>query len=148
MNASQYRKQQNRQRGECTWCGKPVAKGRRLWCSDACVEAYRSAYDWPHIRALVRARDHGVCARCGHDTEKLSRILSGLRTYIAWCHMKEIVSVLGASPDYYRHAWEAHHKVARKECGDNSLDNLETLCLECHKRETAQQRRRWKATPN
>ncbi len=46
-------------------------------------------------------------------------------------------------PHTGRDWWEANHKIARREGGGNELDNLETLCVPCHKAETAAQRRRW-----
>lgn len=33
-----------------------------------------------------------------------------------------------------RGAWEAHHKKAQKDGGDDTLSNCKILCLDCHKK--------------
>jgi hypothetical protein len=59
--------------GRCSWCGEAVTAPRRSWCSQACVDAY-TVRAWPsRARSLVKARDRGVCAACGLDTEQLRR---------------------------------------------------------------------------
>ncbi len=35
----------------------------------------------------------------------------------------------------------AHHVIAREEGGPDTPENLETLCVRCHGRETAEERR-------
>lgn len=144
MNAEKFRKLHARQPGQCTWCGKPVGKGRRTWCSAACVEAFRDQYDWQACRRKVGKRDHGVCARCGADTQKQYRIMSWLRRAheLSSHEIREVAAVLGV-PVHYRAFWEAHHREARHEGGGHNLDNIETVCIECHKAETAAQRKRW-----
>lgn len=127
--------------GFCAFkCGKPLPPRRRKWCSDKCGDA---AF-WEHniargnpgaIRAKVFERDKGVCARCRCDTEaeraeQLKQWRDGKATF----------------PN--RHRWEAHHKIAVAEGGgvgpgkDMTLDDFETLCLLCHKKETRELRKR------
>ncbi len=146
MNAAQYRVLHGRTRGQCTWCGGPVGKRRSTWCSQACVEAWRDEHDWGHIRKRVRRRDRGVCARCGCDTELQRRIVRYIVRDFRGPERAALARLLGLHPtDWYRDQWEANHRVARKDGGDNSLDNLETLCWECHRQESAAQQTRWKA---
>lgn len=88
-------------------CGLPVAKGRRFYASDRCVDAivYHLQVlkgDAGTIRFLLYYRDGRVCNRCKRQT------------YV-----------------------EAHHKHAVVEGGGiSNLTNYESLCLECHKEET------------
>jgi 5-methylcytosine-specific restriction endonuclease McrA len=144
MNAAELRKLHARQPGQCTWCGQPVGRGRQTWCSNRCVESYREQYDFEFARRKVFARDRGVCARCGCDTYRQLHIIGWLRQAheLPYREIREVAALLGVPP-YGRDYWEAHHRTARHEGGDNALENLETVCLECHKRETAAQRKRW-----
>lgn len=59
----------------CQWCGEVPAPPRRTWCSDECVDRWRERTDPNYIRIKVFERDAGVCALCGFDTEKATRIL-------------------------------------------------------------------------
>lgn len=68
LNAATLRGKLGRQSGQCTWCGQPVPKGSRTWCSNACVEKFRARYDSAFLRSAVYRRDHGICAACGLDT--------------------------------------------------------------------------------
>ncbi len=121
-------------RALCCWCQAEVPKGRRSWCGDACVDDYRGHHDWAYIRAKVFERDKGICAECSldcvADKEKFRTETSGMNIF----RRKEAVQTLGI--DRHRiHAdwWDAHHVVPRASGGDNSLGNLITLCVACHK---------------
>ena len=140
MNAARLRKTLNRQKGECTWCGKPVPPRYRTWCSQVCVDAFRREHDWPYIRTLVLARDHGVCASCGVDCVRLRRLCRMVRHregWDAWRYLARHYGSLGWPETTVRDMWEAHHIVERVRGGGNELSNLVTVCVPCHKRETA-----------
>ena len=54
------------QKGRCCWCGALVlAKGRRTWCSQKCVDEYLLVSSPGYIRKAVHRRDKGICAICG-----------------------------------------------------------------------------------
>jgi 5-methylcytosine-specific restriction protein A len=57
------------QKGQCSWCGEPVPKGRRHWCSEACVNNFNVANNTASTRWALEKRDHGVCALCGQNTK-------------------------------------------------------------------------------
>lgn len=38
--------------------------------------------------------------------------------------------------DLWRHSWEVDHVIERRDGGLGVMDNLQTLCLDCHKRKT------------
>jgi hypothetical protein len=57
-------------------CGRHPVYPRRNWFSQECVEKWREVNDQNHIRYKVFARDKGVCAICGCDTERVKRRLS------------------------------------------------------------------------
>jgi len=145
MNAAQYRREHDRQKGQCTWCGGPVRPGRRTWCSGACVTKFKLRYDWQYIRSQVLDRDHGVCCRCGVDTAKILRIFEWVRRqdYGGWLDAISSYAAMGFKSVTRRDWWEADHIVARNDGGGDELANLRTLCIPCHKRRTAEQRREW-----
>lgn len=91
----------------CRWCKGVVKPPRRTFCSQECVHQYSLVVNPGYLRRATFTRDHGVCARCGHDCRASGR------------------------------SWEAHHIVAVAEGGGEcGLDNIETLCHECHRAET------------
>lgn len=64
--------------GRCRWCGQPVPKGRRSWCSDGCVTAFQIEA-WPSTaRTAVAKRDHEVCRLCGRDCGRISRYIEAI----------------------------------------------------------------------
>lgn len=135
----------------CRWCRKPVDRPRLYWCSDACVEQYSVRANPGHARLRVWERDKGVCALCGTDVgpaqEELDRLWrrTGLRDEPSQ-EAKDRLAALGFPWSRWRakpHLWEADHIVPVVEGGgETGLDNLRTLCLRCHRAETAKLARR------
>lgn len=146
VKANQLRYALQREKRTCTWCGKPVGKGRSKWCSDKCVDEYHGRMDPQIIRRRVAERDRGVCAMCGHDATDWSREIDiQLRTFYLrvfnvhqyggcdcpWCQYRD------------RRKWEADHIVPVCEGGGCcTIDNYRTLCLTCHKAESKRLSRR------
>ncbi len=127
----------------CTWCGKEVPKGRRNWCSDDCVREYTVRRNPSHARAAIWKRDHGVCALCGLDTEALEeaiRYVHKLFDRLGYLgRYTEFIRALGKKAARWPDSlWDADHIVPVTEGGGGcGLDNLRTLCLACHHKETA-----------
>ena len=59
-------------------CGQPIGKGRRSWASQACVDGWLVRNSAPHQRRMVFERDHGICARCGLDSERMQQRYAGI----------------------------------------------------------------------
>ena len=164
--AGSRRKRLGRNKGECTWCGQQVPKGRFSFCSADCVQAFKLTNDAGAVRAAVLERDDGICALCRVDTKVMHEIFTSLRElqpfflpqryphgglcrgfhkrtgrggyYECWCQW--CVSLREARD---LSAWEADHIVPVVEGGGLcGLDNYRTLCLACHKEETAKLTRR------
>ena len=127
------------QPGMCRLCGKPVPKNRRAYCSKECAKQFNIAYFPSHTRWHVYKRDHGVCAKCGCDTDKLKRIIMRARHWMSSSAVRSVVRELGFT-DYLFHGnlWQADHI---QECINGGwgtgLENLRTLCTPCHRAETA-----------
>jgi 5-methylcytosine-specific restriction endonuclease McrA len=71
----------------CQWCGGPVPKGRRTFCSEECVDELLIRTRPEYARRKVLERDHGICSTCGLDCARLERIverLTRLASAVVW----------------------------------------------------------------
>ena len=125
----------------CRWCELEIAaRRRRSFCSEFCVHQWRLRSDPGYLRDQVFARDSGLCALCATDTVRayaqLKRSRGALRV--------EALAMWGlASPAARRSLWDADHIVPVAEGGGGcDLDNVRTLCLPCHREQTAALRQR------
>ena len=100
-------------RNLCRWCGTEVTPPRRTYCSDACIHEWRLRTDHNYLRSQTFQRDQGICAECGKDTR-------------------------AAGED-----WDADHIIPVVEGGGEcDLSNIRTLCIPCHRKVTAELRKR------
>lgn len=92
------------------------------------------------MRRKVFERDRGVCAQCGIDTEYFRRQLPNGDYKAA----AEFAKQYGVPAGRVRTDWwDADHRVPVIEGGGEcTLDNMRTLCIPCHKKETAALARR------
>lgn len=125
----------NRERRPCRWCGSEVAGRRLTFCSDACVHARKLRTDPGYLREQVFARDRGVCAACGLDTEALRKD----KRKLDWASRRRFEKDWGRR----KHLWDADHIIPVAEGGGEcDLSNMRTLCLKCHREATAALRKR------
>jgi hypothetical protein len=86
----------------------------------------------------VFARDRGVCALCGLDTEALRKD----KRKLDWAARRRFEQDWGGR----RNLWDADHIVPVAEGGGEcDLGNMRTLCLKCHREATARLRARLRA---
>lgn len=115
--------------GTCLWdyCRKPTGDDARLFCSDKCAINVRMRTSPQIFRAAIFARDRGVCAKCGIDTEAQRKewILSG---YSLLVKLKFDVPIKRSQ------FWDADHIVPVHEAPELQWDptNIQTLCCKCH----------------
>lgn len=141
-------------------CAREVVRPRLNWFSDQCVNDWRDRNDPVRIRSRVLERDRGICAHCQKDcvtAELLAQESGGLWRWLAkkecanmewtesWSFIDGYVRIrrreIGVAHD--GHAWEADHIVPVIEGGGLcGLENYRTLCLTCHRKETAALARR------
>lgn len=62
----------------CRWCKTPVPPPRRTFCSNECVHEARLRSDPGYLRDETHKRDKGICAACGHDTDKTRKQIDQL----------------------------------------------------------------------
>lgn len=119
----------------CKFCGNTdLPKRRRSFCNDECSHKYRLATDMDYVRSLVWARDAGVCASCGVDTKaQEEHLLEKIRSY---AHMQYHIPFKKLRFVRFVSLWEADHINPRYKGGTNDLDNMQTLCLNCHVKKT------------
>ena len=100
-----------------------------------CVHQWRLRTDPAYLRREVFARDRGVCALCGLDTEALRK---GKRI-LDYRARRQFEKEWGGR----RQLWDADHVLPVAEGGGEcDLANMRTLCLKCHRQVTAALRRR------
>jgi 5-methylcytosine-specific restriction endonuclease McrA len=120
-------------RGGCAWCGDPLPKRARRWCT-AHRFTYAENHSWTWAREAIKREAsvadvvpaapylvHGPygCSRCGRVVDRIE--------------VNHRVPILGRHDEAGCH----HH-----------LDGLEALCRECHRQETAAQRARGWTAPD
>lgn len=119
----------------CRWCGGEVPPRRRTFCGDACVHQWKLRTDPAYLREQVFARDRGVCALCGLDTEALRKD----KRKLDYKARRAFETEWGGR----KSMWDADHIVPVAEGGGEcDLSNMRTLCLRCHRAETAALRKR------
>lgn len=136
----------------CRLCKTETTYKRATLCSEACRTRWDLMTSPGYARSLVYQRDKGVCTLCGLDTDLLMKMIEGPKQafYSARRDWREaprqsfIRSVgFNLHPLLYRLGrtvtlWDADHIVPVVEGGGEcELSNLRTLCLWCHKAETA-----------
>src|ERR1051325_5461590 len=135
----------------CRWDQAIIPKGRRTFCGKKnCIHEVSMRTNPGYLRRLVFRRDKGVCGKCGCDTPKLWSVMShaasayreiGKREpYFEW-HWEAVWQVLAAIGFNRRSdaaLWEADHVVEVVRGGDSCLENMQTLCIPCHKLKTKQ----------
>jgi 5-methylcytosine-specific restriction protein A len=134
-------------RSLCRRCQTEVPKGKRTFCSKKCIEEWRLTSDPTFLRRRVFKRDQGRCAECGLDTKELEAAVRTIRRLAHGRHAerfqglqdlhRQLIALLKAGP-HRDSFWDADHVLevvnGGGECG---LDNIQTLCVWCHKAKTS-----------
>lgn len=113
-------------------CEREIPRGRRSWYEDDCW----IQFDWNRTRFEVSQRDKGVCKLCGLDCISLREYLKKFKFFEK--HAQALRARLNlAGSEWSIDLWQADHIVPQVEGGTHELSNLRTLCIWCHKKETA-----------
>jgi 5-methylcytosine-specific restriction endonuclease McrA len=109
-------------RGACIICHKPLGKGRKKYCSDACFKGWFSQFQppfrWNELRKKARRRDKWTCLRCGRTK-------------------KELLILYAGTPYARKPKLVVDHIVPIALGGDEfDIGNLQTLCVDCNREKT------------
>lgn len=121
----------------CRRCGGEIVKGsgRRTFCSDACVIEWKIRTQPEFAAEQLHARDKGVCQSCARDCDALFRKIRVTKRTRRTRRLAEL-----GLPSYLlrrRRYWEVDHiKPVVEGGGSCGLENLRTLCWECHRKAT------------
>ena len=125
----------------CRWCGKECSGRRTSFCSNQCGHELSLRCSTSYLRAVVRKRDKGVCALCGLHTIKIQRELGRIRRTEGLQAYYKAKKKLGV-PRHRKTLWDADHEVpVCRDGGECGLENIRTLCIWCHRKETNKLRR-------
>jgi len=148
LDADTLRSLFRRARGECTWCGQQVGKGRRTWCSKECTEGFFHRCSPSHQQIFVTRRDKEICQLCGRDLAKSKRIFEHVKRFMkqaglitpmmAWRESDLALLDIQEALGFSRGRWyEIDHKTPVCEGGGLcDPSGLRLLCGKCHKKET------------
>jgi 5-methylcytosine-specific restriction endonuclease McrA len=137
----------------------PYRPGHCRWCGDPIVLVDPSDYR-RRARLTHRGDEHEVGDRnCASDyylsttydarTAVVRRdLLEHGHVFCQVCGLVSVELVEGAASRYGRDArerpgcpWEADHRIPLEDGGAHELDNLQCLCVPCHRKKTARENR-------
>ena len=119
----------------CRNCLKALPKGKRHNCSPQCSDEWQCKTSPAHLRYRLQQRDKGICALCNADTLALREQYRKLRGDAA-IQFAEAHGIPAGRR--WSDWWDADHIVPVIEGGGEcGLENYRTLCIPCHKKETA-----------
>lgn len=122
----------------CYFCEKKIPKwgDYNPFCSVKCQNEYRLRSSLVFLRKMVLKRDKGICKGCGIDCIKAKRIINKIKNEDEKLLLLEFWKF-----DGHRVFWEADHIVpVFKGGGQSGLDNIQTLCIKCHKIKSKKER--------
>jgi 5-methylcytosine-specific restriction endonuclease McrA len=129
----------------CRQCQTEVKPPQRTFCSQACIHTWKIRSSPSYAREQVFLRDKGVCAVCKLDTEKLREILYAIRIQSEE-HYQQLTVLYrlkyGFGFNLAAHFFEMDHILPVAQGGGScGLENLQSLCLPCHRDKTREQMR-------
>ena len=129
-----------RLKGICAWCGKPKRNEGRKYCGSPCSKEAIIRAGFNLLRTIFK-RDRGICVICGIDANSIKLELNRIKHSVClrWVSSEFKIWKKQWGPwwtNNYQY-WEVDHTTpVSKGGGCCGAENLRTLCLECHKKET------------
>ena len=112
----------------CRGCGGEIPKGRKSWCSRECYDTFDPA----RVVAKAKQRDKEICCICGYNRkDAYAEYLK--RCFDNKCHSNSAYARVRMQ---YPAPIEYDHIKPFSEGGLTVLENIRSLCSECHKRRT------------
>jgi len=140
----------------CRWCGEVLTGRRTSYCNEECYREIAIRISPGTARRNVFKRDHGVCSRCGEDTQSVEEAKEWMQERLASPagarnrHRQSLRALIQKlfwecriADRIPRFQWEVHHIIPVAEGGLMlGLENLQTVCCRCHPKLTGRLRRR------
>ena len=124
-----------RGKGLCRGCGEKITDPRRrTWCSHACFTRWEPG----QVQIAVDNRDQGICQLCGLDIFGAARLWEITRREKLNENWEAFRKFVNSNP---KPRPEYDHITPFSEGGLTVLENMRTLCTNCHKKVTAEWRR-------
>ena len=139
---------------QCAWCGDELEKNsasdkgkyNHVYCSFDCAEKQRLRCSSTAIRSQLFALERGVCQMCGLDAHVLFKRISALQPCERLNALLNKGFVLPKSSVALQKLlnnpkendfWQADHRIAVAMGGGLcGMENFQTLCTPCHKKDT------------
>ena len=113
-----------RLKGKCLWCGKELENRRRKYCKP------KDEFEFPTHKDKCRCASHDL------GVSPIRRLVHQIYKYECQeCH-KHFSYFTPAGAELPVHGGENHHKIALKDGGEDSVENMILLCEKCHKNKT------------
>ena len=132
-------------RNLCRFCQQEVPRGRLTFCGNACVNDWKIQTQPGYVAHKLFERDKGICATCGTDTVAKRKQAEQEYHNEPYRYMKKELNdwwwIVEEWPrTFSRRWWEMDHIYPVQHGGGCcGLDNLQTLCVPCHKKKTSGQ---------
>lgn len=81
------------------------------------------------LRQMAFARDGGFCSSCNLDCSKIDAVIRHFADTEGAEAARNFADLLGV---IHLTSWHIHHKIPLSKGGDNSPQNIVTLCQWCH----------------
>jgi hypothetical protein len=116
----------------CAWCGASLPARRRTWCSERCATSFWTNHWWTLARRAAKRRDKYRCGACGAAAPKrpVRTAFAGAPAYRA--ALRAWRSAKRTQRMEVNHRIPCRGKHGTVSC-DHHLENLETLCVACHR---------------
>lgn len=124
----------------CAWCGAALPPRRRTWCSERCSTTFWTNHWWTLARRAAKRRDRYRCCACGCPAPKRPGQASFATASAYRAAMRTWRAAKKTQRMEVNHRIPCRGKHSTLSC-DHHLDNLETLCVACHKVLTLDDRR-------
>ena len=118
----------------CYFCNKkiPMWSDFNPFCSPKCTDEYHIRSSLKFLREKTLKRDKGICKHCGINCIKAEKLIHILKKENDEMSIESLLKFWQF--DGHRSYWEADHiDPVFKGGGQCGLENIQTLCIKCHK---------------
>ena len=128
----------------CRFCNKIVYPPRRTMCSKECAHELRLRTSGKYLRNFTYKRDKGICNLCKTDTKIISQtalILLNNNLVEEFDIFLKLNRISKKRKIWKKKngggLWDADHIITVKDGGGQcGMNNIQTLCIKCHKNKT------------